>query len=81
MARGSTHVAFKTKATCGAGNGANRETLLGLAVGISALRRFSEGHPATVFSRDRCSLVGIVYFVLVLINAMRSTVNLSREQV
>ena len=30
MARGSTHVAFHGKATCGADNGANREILLGL---------------------------------------------------
>ncbi len=41
-----------------------------LAVGISALRWFSEVHPATVFSRDRRSLVGMAYFLLVLINAI-----------
>ena len=43
----------------------------GLAVGISALRWFSEVHPATVFSRDRRSLARIGYSVLVLINAIQ----------
>lgn len=70
MARGSTHVAFHGKATCGADNEANREVLLSLAVGTSALRRSSGVHPATVFSLDRYSLARIGYSVLVLINAI-----------